>query len=92
MSLPVKQEPKYNSDQGGIFNRASGEYIPHEEPVFILRARDKHAIQTLQFYADMVKDEHHQSVVAARIAHFTNYQMNYPERMKEPDTDKGIEL
>lgn len=92
MAIPEKQEPKYSSDQGGIFNRQSGEYIPHDEPVFILRARDKHAVQTLQFYSDMAKDEHHRSVVDTRIEQFAAFKHGQPERMKEPDTDKTINL
>jgi hypothetical protein len=92
MSIPKEQEPKYDVTAAGIVNRQSGEVIPHEEPILILRARDIHAIKTLEFYADQVKNKFHESVIGVRIAHFTNFKMNYPERMKEPDTDKSIEL
>lgn len=90
--IPEKQEPKYSSDQGGIFNRQSGEYIPHDEPVFILRARDKHAVEAISYYYDIVGDAHHAQVVMARREQFHAFAKEHPERMKEPDTDKSINL
>lgn len=92
MGIPVRQEPKYCICDGKITNRQSGKAIPPEEPIFILRARDIHAVELLGHYLNRVQDDHHASVVDARIKHFRDFAEKYPERMKEPDTDKSIEL
>lgn len=48
--MTTTNEPKYKIVNGKIVNRASGEAIPDDEPIFILRARDKHALATLEAY------------------------------------------
>lgn len=92
MSIPEQQEPKYDADHGGIFNRQSQEYIPHDEPVMIFRARDIHAMRAIEFYASHCTDQHHRDVVFARADQFKAFAEQHPERMKEPDTDKSINL
>lgn len=82
-----EQEPKYMFDVGRVINRASGEVIPADEPVFIFRARDRHAAEVLRVYAAMVSEDEHYAAVSARIEDFERFAANYPERMKEPDTD-----
>lgn len=52
--LALAQEPKYTVRGGRIVNRASGEAIPDDEPVFILRARDVLAIDALVAYSVIV--------------------------------------
>lgn len=83
--LPLAQEPKYTVNGSAIVNRASGEAIPADEPVFIFRARDKRAIPALNVYAEWCKGSHY-AAVRKRIKHFRQFQSRHPERMKEPDT------
>lgn len=92
MAIPSRQEPKYDVDEDGLFNRQSGEAIPHDEPVFILRARDVHALDVLDFYAGKVKNDHHRDVVNGRYSQFLRFKKTHPDCMKEPDTHASINL
>jgi hypothetical protein len=89
--LPPEQEPKYTTNGHAIVNRASGEDIPADEPVFIFRARDKNAVKVLQFYAQRCQhaDYHHVAAINKRIKHFRQFASRHPERMKLPDTAAG---
>ena len=85
------QEPKYNAvkckDECRLQNRQSGELIPDDEPIFILRARDIHAILMLEGYATNIIERDHRIAVQGRIEDFREFAANHPERMKEPDTE-----
>jgi hypothetical protein len=81
--LAIEQEPKYG---GALFNRASGESIPADEPVFIFRARDWYSVNVLAHYGRMLPDGAHRAAVWARVADFKAFAAEHPDRMKEPDT------
>ena len=88
--MDSKQEPKYKAEGGRIFNRSSGEQIPDEEPVFILRARDTTAIPTLlHYYLAHLASQNtaHAESVLRRVHDFQQFLTNHPDRMKYPDTD-----
>lgn len=82
----MKQEPKYEFINGAIWNRATGEPIPEDEPVFVLRGRDVHAVATLIKYSEMVETQEHAKAVWLRIEQFKKFRQDHPDRMKEPDT------
>lgn len=82
------QDPKYIT--GPIFNSATGEQIPLDEPIFLFRARDRHAVTVLEFYTELVDgpdDEEHREAVRLRVEEFYSFRYNHPDRMKQPDTD-----
>lgn len=85
--LPLSQEPKYSVDGQCIFNRASGQEIPHDEPVFIIRARDMHAACVIAHYMGLVQNDKHRAAVRDRLRDFIDFAIKHPERMKEPDTE-----
>jgi hypothetical protein len=85
-AMPMTQEPKYGIREGGLYNRASGESIPHDEPVFIFRARDRKAIPALLHYVELCADPDHKKAVVQRIADFNQFAKQYPDRLKYPDT------
>ena len=86
-SMPPSQEPKYGIRGGQLFNRASKEAIPADEPVFILRARDQFAADTIQFYAELFPlGGEHRVAVAQRWCDFKLFANHHPDRMKYPDT------
>lgn len=85
--LSPEQEPKYTTDGYSIINRASGEAIPSDEPIFIFRARDKHACSMLGEYAEFCSDPEHAGAVIDRFIQFGEWAEAHPERMKEPDTE-----
>ena len=86
--MSPKQEPKYEARDGRIYNRATGESIPDDEPVFILRARDVHAISMLAHYGAAVVHGQleHWDAVQERLNDFSRFRRDHPERMKQPDT------
>lgn len=84
--LPVSQEPKYSVNAFAIINRATSQAIPHDEPVFIFRARDVHATYGLKAYASRCGETAHALAVGERIEAFEQFAKNNPDRMKTPDT------
>lgn len=81
------QEPKYEIKGKKLVNRQSGEAIPDDEPVFILRARDVHAVAALMNYAGNVANPAHKEAVKTRAAQFSNWAILHRDRMKEPDSE-----
>lgn len=43
--------------------------IPEDEPVFLLRAQDKHAPDTLRFYAKLLKEDGNTNMAEELLAH-----------------------
>lgn len=80
------QEPKYMIKEGKIVNRQSGEAIPEDEPIFILRARDHNALGALAAYLSLCSDLKHKEAVRQRHAQFANWAALHQDRLKEPDT------
>lgn len=86
----MEQEPKYYFADGKVINRASGEVIPEDEPIFIFRARDRKAVKALRAYADACGKIDQEDVVLSRVKQFEHFARDNPDRMKEPDTDTSI--
>ena len=80
------QDPKYDIEDGRLINAATGEPIPDDEPVFIMRAKDRRAAVTLSNYRARCKDDQHVAAVGKRVFEFDDYAKRHPELMKEPDT------
>lgn len=91
-------DPKYVIIENQLCNAASLEPIPLDEPIFIFRSRDYHAIAVLNRYLALLqqvahrhenleKGEQHQNAVMQRIVDFSEFRKNNPGRMKIPDTD-----
>lgn len=88
------QDPKYDMyllahkyQEVGLCSATTGKPIPSDEPVFILRAKDKHSLATLIHYKAECNDEHHKQSVDGRIQEFLHFQTHNPELVREPDTD-----
>lgn len=86
LSLPVSQEPKYSVVNNLIVNRSSGNAIPPDEPIFILRARDVYACDAIEAYASVLTPGAHRDIVVERLVDFSTFSHAHPERMKTPDT------
>lgn len=90
--LSVKQEPKYDVRYGKLVNRATGNPIPDDEPIMILRAQDIHARATVRRYVDLITNNEgaaqtpHQKTCFGRYQSFVDFAHRHPERMKTPDT------
>lgn len=84
--MKVEQESKFDAVDGRLVNRATGEPIPDDEPVFALRAKDYCALSALIAYSELVTDDAHRAAVEARIKQFRQFGQDNPRRMKLPDT------
>lgn len=81
------QDPKYGINEDGVIcNIATGVPIPSNEPIFILRAKDVLAEQTIAYYLTMVATEEHGQAIRHRIRDFSGFRLDNPDVMKAPDT------
>ena len=80
-------DPKYGiNEEDQICNIATSKPIPDDEPIFILRAKDELAAQTIAYYLNMVATEEHNAAVKSRLSDFQQFKRINPERVKMPDT------
>lgn len=77
---------------GLIRNRVSGEAIPHDEPLFLLRARDINALAALYRYRQVCAEckLSHLAGIDRTIGRFLQYAHANPERMKQPGVTEHI--
>jgi hypothetical protein len=60
--------------------------IPEDEPVFLLRAQDKYAPDTLRFYANLLKEDGNTEMAEELFAHARNMLVwQKSVRVKKPD-------
>ena len=76
------QAGKYRIGVGRVVNRATSLAIPKTEPIFILRAQDKHAIHALIAYMEACETPEQKEGVERRLAEFTVYALEC--EIKEP--------
>ncbi|EKD22602.1 MAG: hypothetical protein ACD_84C00039G0009 [uncultured bacterium] len=69
-----------------LVNAVTGEPIPEDEPVFLIRAKDLNAVSALEHYARECKKPNQASAIRKRLTEFYLFIRTFPERMKEPDT------
>ncbi len=94
--MNAKQEPKYAISDGKLVNRQSLQPIPEDEPLFILRGRDKLAADAIGFYliavegaiekAGRIGSASHIRAVELRLNQFRDFAKAHPDRMHLPDT------
>jgi hypothetical protein len=81
------------TQDGEIVKKSNGEILPPDEPIFLLRARDRLALQLLHVYRELsVQDgcnDYHMEGLEKTICYFTDFKKNYPERMKQPSITRG---
>ena len=65
-------------------SKKSGKSIGHDEPVFLLRAKDVYSVQILREYAYCCPDEDHFDAIMAIRKDFEEWQKQYPELVTEP--------
>jgi len=78
-------ETKYCIREGRLVNRQSGEAIPDDEPVFVLRAQDLHAIEAIRFYRGVCQNREHKERITEVVDRFATFKNDYPARVREPD-------
>jgi hypothetical protein len=80
---------KFSCDGNRIINVNTSEPIPDDEPVFLLRAKDKAAIRALSEYGvectRIGSPQTHLDAIADRIADFAIWQADHKPTLKVPD-------
>jgi hypothetical protein len=72
---------------------SNDEVIPEDEPVFILRARDIHALDTLMHYQAVCRagdcNEYQMEGIDFALKRFVVWQMKNADKMKQPGVTRG---
>ena len=90
-----KIDGKFSTNGTRIFNTVSGQEIPEDEPLFLLRARDWNAMDALQAYQESCSrdcNDLHQAGIRQVIEKFKNFRLAHPGRMKQPGITKHLKL
>ena len=70
----------------GLVLSKNNEFVSQDEPVFILRARDKKALGTIRCYqALFAPSSEHWKTIQAVIDDFTKFREENPARMGHPE-------
>ncbi len=88
-----KLSGKYSIDGERVVNTVSGEAIPDDEPVFLLRARDRLAVPALRVYLELCRAfactaQHNVGVVEC-LKVFQDFRDKNPQLMKDPGSSLG---
>ncbi|MNU19496.1 hypothetical protein D3C71_77240 [compost metagenome] len=89
------QDPKYSIRNNRLINAERNEDIPMDEPVFLMRARDKLAHHSILDYAERCErmaGRPHVLAVLTRANEFAAFANDHPDRMKYPDTEPTKKL
>lgn len=77
-------ERKYKIKDGQLVKRIGEKPIPDNEPLFILRAKDRKALSTLVAYNMILDNLEQKAEVTKSINDFREFQEKNPEKMQEP--------
>jgi hypothetical protein len=79
--------------EGHIVKLSNGEILPHDEPLFLVRARDTLAVPLLNYYEMLSQRDGcipwHMETLEQAYASFLEFKTHYPERMKQPSVTHG---
>lgn len=90
--MKSSQNAKYDAIRGKLVNRESGKAIPDDEPVFVFRAKDPHAVKALRAYKALCKNGNHKAAVQLHINAMVAYQKEHKADLREPDSQKAAEV
>jgi hypothetical protein len=84
---------RFSVDGDEVIKTSNGEPIPHDEPLLILRARDRLAIPILRIYQQLAIvdgcNDWFMEEQKKTIAEFEQFAKDHPKRMKQPGVTKG---
>ncbi len=84
------QEPNYGiSSEGRLYDRSTNIDISDDEPVFILRAQDKHSASAVLYYQKLCQDAASRDLIDIRANAFVDFSTDYSSRMKLPGSLPG---
>lgn len=77
-------ERKYKIQDGKLVKRIGEKPVPDDEPLFILRAKDRKALPALVAYNMILDNLDQKAEVNKTINDFRRFQEQNPEKMGEP--------
>ena len=84
---------RFHIDGERIVKTSNGQPVPEDEPLFLLRARDRLAVRLLHVYGLMsIKGgctSYHMSSLRTCIEEFKAFAREHPARMKQPGSTMG---
>ncbi len=84
---------KFHVEGSQIVKTSNGEVVPEDEPLFILRARDRLALPILKIYEQLsIVDgcnDYHFRALDESVKLFEQFRILNPERMKQPSVTRG---
>lgn len=85
---------KFHINDNRILKTSNGDEIPQDEPLFLLRARDRLALPLLKIHEQLSQvdgcNDYHFNALAHTIEEFSQFIMRHPERMKQPSVTRGL--
>lgn len=85
---------KFHIEGDQIVKTANGEAIPDNEPLFLMRGRDRLAIPMLKIYAELSKidgcNDYHFDKLRTTLSEFEEFAARNPEKMKQPSITRGL--
>lgn len=88
-----KLDEKFHVEGDQLIKTANGEVVPLDEPVFVMRGRDRLAIRALEFYKKISQEDgcndYHFEKLEFEIVRFKKFSEEHPERMKQPSITRG---
>lgn len=88
-----KLDSKFSIDGDRIIKTSNGEAIPENEPVFLLRSRDRLALPLLKIYAQLSEvdgcNDYHFTALSRTIRDFESFKEENADLMKQPSVTRG---
>lgn len=86
-------DSKFHIDGEQIIKTSNGDSIPTDEPLFLLRGRDRLALPLLRLYEVLSEvdgcNDYHMNGLRTRIGDFAQFRRDNRERMKQPGITRG---
>jgi len=84
---------RWRIEDGKIVKVSNGQPIPDDEPIFILRARDRLAVAALSHYIELAEgdgcNDYLLDSVREMLGRFQDFAWNNPQKMKQPGVTRG---
>lgn len=92
MTIGRRIDPKFHIENGEIIKTSSGEILSRDEPLILMRGRDRLVLATLRYYRELCRldgcNDYHLGLIDERIVEFEAYASD-PSRMKQPGITCG---
>lgn len=86
-------DEKFHVEDGEVVKTTSGELVPHDEPLLLLRGRDHLALAAAEHYVRLCEldgcNDWQMEGIRREVERFRVFAEEHPERMKQPGITRG---